>query len=383
MTIAFLSHIDVNLYLFRLPIMKELVRKGHNVYAIVPEGEYFHRFSEHGIQAVSYAITRKSINPLTEFKTLLAIKKALQKTRPGILHTFTAKPNIYGAIAGRWAKTPIIVSSVTGLGSFYIDDSLKSRLVRALIESLYRSVLKRTDATIFMNSTDRQLFVDKGLVPESKARLVRSSGVDTEFFSPDSIPQHPLKGELGIPPERLIVLMIARAIWHKGIAEYLEAAKIARIEKPDLLFLLVGGTDEGNPSCVPRESLESQNAVLWLGERRDIRELLQLCDIFVLPSYREGVPRTLLEASAMAKPMVTTDTVGCTEVVEEGLNGFLVPVKDSEILAEKILVLAKDSKLREQMGQKAREKAKQEFDVKIVVSKYLNIYRELAGEHLG
>lgn len=383
MTIAFLSHIDMNLYLFRLPIMLELVRRGHTIYAVIPEGEYFHLFKKHHIQAVSYQIERKSINPFTEIKALLAIRKVLKQIQPDILHTFTAKPNIYGAIAGWWARIPIIVSSVTGLGSFYIDESFKSQMIRRLIESLYRSVLKRTDATIFMNSTDRQLFIDKKLIPESKARLVRSSGVDTGYFSPDSISQSHLKNELGIPEERIVVLMIARAIWHKGIAEYLEAARWARKEKPDLIFLLVGGADDGNPSCVPTEILSTQQDVLWLGERRDIRELIKLCDIFVLPSYREGVPRTLLEASAMAKPMVTTDTVGCTEVVEDGVNGFLVPIKDSQHLCEKIIQLANDTNLRNQMGQKARQKAEQEFDVKIVVSKYLDIYKELTGENLG
>lgn len=380
MKIAYLSHLDMNLYLFRLPVMQKMVELGHEVYAVCPKGEFEGKFEVAGISEVHYHIERKSLNPLTELKALWEIYRTLKTLAPDILHTFTAKPNIYGAIAGRWAKIPVIVSTVTGLGSFFIDTSFKARMIQRVIKSLYRSLLHQTNATIFQNSTDRHYFMKQGLVPKSKARLVRSSGVDTRFFHPDCVAQESLdalKSELGMTEGRVVVMMIARAIWHKGIAEYLEAAQKARQKESNILFYLVGGTDDGNHSCVPSTTLKNQPFVMWLGERQDIRELLALSDIVVLPSYREGVPRTLLEASAMAKPMVATDTVGCTEVVRDGVNGYLVPLKDSDILSERILKLAASKDVREAMGKKAREIALEEFDVKIVVEQYLQIYEKL------
>lgn len=386
MKIAFLSHLDANLYRFRLPIMVAMAKQGNEVYAICPEGEFSGKFNELGIHEVHYAIERKSINPFTEFKALREILDKLKSVQPDILHTFTAKPNIYGAIAGRKANVPVIISTVTGLGSFYIDTSVKSRMIKKLIEGLYRFILRRTDATIFQNGVDRQYFIDQGLVPENKARLVRSSGVDSQFFSPERVDYKQsgmLKKELGIEDGKIVVLMIARAIWHKGIAEYIEAARKVREKNQGIVFLLVGGTDDGNPSCVPSSYLKEQESVRWLDERQDVRELLAVCDLFVLPSYREGVPRTLLEASAMCVPMVSTDTVGCTEVVRDGENGFLVPVKDSDVMAQRILELSESETLRKQMGQKARDIVLEEFDVNIVVDKYLEIYKEFTDAALA
>ncbi|NCB31700.1 MAG: glycosyltransferase family 1 protein, partial [Clostridia bacterium] len=170
------------------------------------------------------------------------------------------------------------------------------------------------------------------------------------------------------------VLMVARAIWHKGLAEYIEAASILRKQYPDAVFLLVGDVDEGNPSSATREFLRSQPHVCWLGPRADIAAITALCDVYALPSYREGVPRTLLEAASMAKPIVTTDTVGCREVVDNGVNGFLVPLRDGATLAQRIATLLDDAELRERMGQAGRKKAVRDFDVAHVVEQYLELY---------
>ena len=196
--------------------------------------------------------------------------------------------------------------------------------------------------------------------------LIRSSGIDTEVFQPKNIQRDNSKP--------IVVLMVARAIWHKGIREYYEAAD--RLKNENIEFRLIGDTDTGNPSCADEEFLKSSN-VKWFGHRDDIKEQIQECNIFVLPSYREGVPRTLLEASSLAKPMVTTDAIGCREVVDDGVNGFLVPVKDSVELSKRILELSKDSELREMMGSSAREKALKEFDIKIVVQKYMEVYEKI------
>lgn len=374
MKFVFLSHLDLNLYLFRLPIMQALVARGHHVAALCPHGEVSDRFAEHGIGVVHYAISRSGMNPLREASVVLELASILRRFSPDVLHTFTAKPNIYGTLAGRMARVPAIYNLVEGLGSFYVDSSFKSRFVRECIESLYRVSCRLSDSTVFVNNDDPQYFLSRRLVPRNKIRVIRSVGVDTDFFRLDRIDAASVRQSLGLPEDARIVLMVARAIWHKGLAEYIAAANQLRERDPNVYFLLAGDIDEGNPSSATREYLQSQPNLIWLGHRQDVAELTSLCDVYVLPSYREGVPRTLLEAASMAKPIVTTDTVGCREVVEDGVNGFLVPVRDSAALADRIALLLGDEALRMRMGRNGREKAIREFDVQHVVRQYLDLY---------
>lgn len=364
--IAFLSHLDLNLYLFRLPIMISLVKKGYTVYAICPKGDKFELFEQYGIKAIEYKIERKSLNPFKELKTIRNIYHVIKPLHLDILQNFTAKPNIYGSIAGHLAKVPLIVNAVTGLGSYYLDKSKKAIAVKKVMEKLYKESNKKAHYCIFQNSDDMNYFIDKKLVAKEKAVLIKSSGIDTEAFS-HTFPQSPITNN----QSPLTVLMIARAIWHKGIKEYYEAANILKDENVE--FILIGDTDEGNISCASKEFLNSGD-LKWLGHKDDIKEQIEKCDIFVLPSYREGVPRTLLEASSMAKPIVTTNTVGCREVVEDGYNGFLVPIKDSKALAQKIKILIENETMRYEFGKASRKKAIEEFDVKVVVEQYLRLY---------
>lgn len=364
MKIAFLSHLDLNLYLFRLPIMKELVKKGHTVYAICPKGDKFDLFKEHGIIAISYDIERKSLNPFKELKTIRNIYKIIKPLKLDILQNFTAKPNIYGSIAGHLAKVPLIINAITGLGSFYISKSKKTKAVKKVIEKLYKESNKKANYVIFQNSDDLNYFVEKKLVSKEKAILIKSSGIDTSLFKTEN--SH-------LNNKKVRVLMIARAIWHKGIKEYYDAAKM--FENENIEFLLIGDTDEGNPSCANIDFLKN-GSVKWLGYRDDIKEQIDLCDIFVLPSYREGVPRTLLEASSMSKPIITTDAVGCREVVKNGINGYLVPVKNHEQLSCKVRNLYNNKELRIKMGKESRKLAETEFDISVIIEKYLDVYEK-------
>lgn len=378
MKIAFLSHLDLNLYLFRLPIMIELIKQNHTVYAICPKGEKFDSFEEYGIKAIEYKILRKSLNPLKELKTIRNIYHVIKPLELDILHNFTVKPNIYGSIAGHLAKVKTVVNSVTGMGSFFIQDSTKAKTIRRVIEKLYKEANKKVSYVVFQNSDDMKYFLDKKLLKSNQAVLIKSSGIDSDQFDMSKINAdklQSLKSELNIVNE-LVVLMVARAIWDKGVKEYYESASILSKKYPHVKFLYVGDTDDGNHSCANREFLSSSN-VSWLGHRDDIAELTALSDIYVLPSYREGVPRTLLEAASMSKPIVTTDAIGCREVVEDGYNGVLVRVKDSISLASGIEKLIEDSVLREEMGKNGRIKVLKEFDVKIVVSKYMEVYEKI------
>ena len=361
MKIGFLSHLDLNLYLFRLPIMKELIKRGHRVYAITPKGEVSHKFSEYGIEVVDYKINRASLNPLNELKTIKELKEKVKDLNLDILHSFTHKPNIYGS----FAEAKNFIQTVTGLGSFFIYDNLKSKIIKKIILSGYKFSSKKAKKVIFQNSDDLNLFVDLGIIEKEKAVLVKSSGIDTSKWQ---VANEKLKAK----SEKVKILMIARVIKDKGVEEYIKAAEILRNKAE---FLYVGDIDKGNKNAFNPD----WKNVKYLGFRRDIKELIEKADIVVLPSYREGVPRTLIEAASMGKPIVTTIAPGCKEVVDDGINGFLVPIKDYKSLAKKIEILIDNPNLREEYGRNSRIKAVREFDVKAVVDKYLKVYEEILG----
>ena len=377
MKIGFLSHLDLNLYLFRLPIMIKLIDQGHEVYAICPKGDKFDLFKAYGIQAVAYNIERSSLNPFKELKALYNIYKTIKPLALDIIHTFTAKPNIYGTMASKMAKVPTIVNLVEGLGSFYIEDTVKSIIVRNVIEKLYKFVFFMSHQVVFVNSDDPDYLEKRGVISKDKIIIIKSVGIDTNEFSPDNISItdiSELRNELNLKG-KIVVLMVGRAIWHKGVHEFYEASDILS-KYTNVQFILVGDIDSGNHSSANREFLNS-GSVLWLGHRDDVLNLTALSNIYVLPSYREGVPRTLLEATSMAKPIVTTNTVGCREVVRDGYNGFLVPIKDSQTLADKIEILIKEKDKRKIMGENGRIMAIKEFDVEQVVKQYLALYKKL------
>jgi N,N'-diacetylbacillosaminyl-diphospho-undecaprenol alpha-1,3-N-acetylgalactosaminyltransferase len=377
MTIGFISHLDLNLYLFRLPIMKKLIEDGHKVYAICPKGDKFNLFKEHDIKAIEYKIQRSSLNPLKELKAIYNIYRAIEPLKLDMIHTFTAKPNIYGTIASKIAKVPTIVNLVEGLGSFYIEDTVKSIIVRNLIEKLYKLVFSISHKVVFVNSDDPDYLEKRGVISKDKIKIIRSVGIDTDIFNSNNVSKDKLvqlKKELKVE-DKIVVLMVGRAIWHKGVREYYESATLLSNYK-NVQFILVGDIDKGNPSSANKDFLNSGD-VLWLGHRDDVLNLTELSDIYVLPSYREGVPRTLLEAISMEKPIVTTNTVGCREVVQDGYNGFLVPIKNSKILAKKIELLIKEKDTRKIMGENGRMLAVETFDVDQVVKQYISLYKNL------
>jgi len=354
MKIAFLSHLDLNLYLFRLPIMKELIKNRYEVYAVCPRGEVFDKFSEFGIKAVEYKIDRGSLNIFKELKTIQNIKKVINEINPDILHTFMHKPNLYGNLIGHKCT----INTITGLGSFFIHNDIKSKIIKNIIILGYKFSTKHTKKIIFQNSDDLKLF--SKFLPKEKLVLIKSSGIDTNEFKSIEKPQN----------KKPIVLMIARVIKDKGVDEFIKAGNLLKNKAE---FWYVGDIDKGNKNAFNPE----WGSVKYLGFRRDIKELISKCDIFVLPSYREGVPRTLLEAASMAKAIVTTDAVGCREVVEDNKNGFLVPIKDYKTLAKKIEILIDNPKLREKFAKYGRIKAIKEFDIKVVVDKYIKVYEGL------
>jgi N,N'-diacetylbacillosaminyl-diphospho-undecaprenol alpha-1,3-N-acetylgalactosaminyltransferase len=370
MRVVFLSHLDANLYLFRLPVMKAMAAMDWEVIALCPEGNYSPLFEAEGIRHTAYPIDRGSLNPFKELRTLFAIAEKLKVITPDILHTFTVKPNIYGNLAARLAKTPVIVSSVTGLGSFFIEPGTKAALIRHIITLLYRIVFRRVDAVVFQNSDDRQLFIGQGIVSREKTHLIKGSGIDTTLWQKK-------ESEVKSPPR---ILFVGRLLIHKGIREFIAAARIVREHFPAARFVVAGDFDPGNGYSMPKETFQEavdEGVIEFLGWRTDIRELLQETTLFVLPSYREGLPRTAIEAASMGIPIVTTDAVGCKESVADGVTGFLVRVGDHKQLAERILYLLDNPGVYAKFSLQARKKAVAEFDVKSIVQGHLALYDSL------
>jgi N,N'-diacetylbacillosaminyl-diphospho-undecaprenol alpha-1,3-N-acetylgalactosaminyltransferase len=404
LTIGFLSHLDLNLYAFRLPVMLELKRLGHTPIAIAPEGEYLNKMRDLGIKCVPYEISRKSLNPLKELKAIQNIYQAVKPLKLDILHSFTAKPNIYGTIAGKIAGVPKIINLVEGLGSFYLEDDPKSRVVRNVIEQLYKQIFKLSDTVMFVNSDDPEYMVSKKIVAPQKVFKIDGVGIDTDEWISDFEPLEQISLETSYPrqvhqkanadstcrakvslsacsnfsvnvdEEMIKIIMVGRAIRHKGVVEYYESAKIIKEKYPNAHFVYVGGVDEGNHSALSEEYMRSNPAVEYLGERSDVRELIDSVDIFVLPSYREGLPRTILEAMSLAKPIVATNVSGCRDCVADGETGYLVEPKNVTQLSEAIEKLIIDKEKRVKFGSLGRKLAVRRFDVKAIVKEHLRIY---------
>jgi N,N'-diacetylbacillosaminyl-diphospho-undecaprenol alpha-1,3-N-acetylgalactosaminyltransferase len=363
MKIGFLSHLDLNLYAFRLPVMLELKRLGHTPIAIAPEGEYLQKMRNLGIEVAPYSIERKSLNPIKELRAIQNIYKTIKPLNLDILHTFTAKPNIYGTIAGKLAKVPRIINLVEGLGSFYLEDDLKSRMVRSLIEMLYKRIFRLSNAVMFVNNDDPRYLADKGIIDKSKIHKINGVGIDTTEWKRKSEAKEPFT-----------VIMIARLIRHKGVVEYLGACQNLKVKYPHVRFMYVGGEDMGNPSGMRKRVFDRFGWVEYLGERSDIKELLENSHIFVLPSYREGLPRTVLEAMSMEVAVVGADACGTRDVIKDGETGLLVPVKDARALEIAIERLITDEVLRKKLAKRAREVCESEYDIKPIVKAHLQIY---------
>ncbi|MBI4706714.1 MAG: glycosyltransferase family 4 protein [Candidatus Omnitrophica bacterium] len=381
MKIAYFSHLDLNLYLFRLSWMKKLVENGYEVYVICPRGIFFQKFSDYGIKTIEINIERGGLNIFAETQTIVRLYNICKREQFDIFHTFTIKPNIYGSIAGKLARIPNIISHITGLGYIYTENDLKANILRTLSSVLYFISFKFVKKIVFQNSDDLQTL--KKLFNNDKAIIIRGTGVNTDFFSSDKIENLYVKNfkkELVGTENMIVITLIARLLANKGIKELIEAANHLIQKHKNIFFLIIGWIDKGNPAAITKDFIcnaQKNPYMKFLGERNDIREILGITDIYCLPSYREGTPRTVLEAMAMEKPIITTDAPGCRSTVEDGVNGFLVPVKNSKVLAEAIERLIVNKDLRIKMGKASREKVVKEFSDEIVIRQVLSLYDEV------
>jgi glycosyltransferase involved in cell wall biosynthesis len=318
-------------------------------------------------------LTRQGTNPFGELKAVVSFCHLYRRLRPDLVHHFRIKPVLYGGIAARLAGIPAVVNTVTGLGFTFLADGTRASARRFLVKQGLRHAFRHSNQRIiFQNPEDQGEFLEAGIISEHDAILIKGAGVDVEVFKPVV--------ESEGPP---LVMLPSRMLWHKGVGEFVAAARALRANGVNARFALVGDTDPGNPAAVPRAQLETwgdSGIVEWWGWREDMSTVLARAHVVCLPSYREGMPKVLIEAAAAGRPIVTTQTPGCREAVRDGQNGLLVPVRDIESLVTALRALIENPGLRARLGACGREIAVREFSEAVVISQTLNIYRDLIGD---
>lgn len=378
MKFMFFANTDWYLYNFRLSTALHLKERGADVVMLSPPGSFGERFAEHGIRWITLPMMdRASLNPAREVVTLRQMVRVLGEERPDVLHNFTVKCAVYGALAARIAGTPSVVNAVAGMGYVFTSRSPMARLLKPVVKALMRITLGGGNSRLILqNPDDAEAFVSSRLVPAHNIRLIRSSGVNTTRFAPPE--------RFNDPTRPLRVLLAARLLWEKGVREFVEAAALLRANGCSMEFILAGAPDPGNPRSVdPRDVEEwvASGLVQWLGHVEDMPSLLRSVDVMALPSYyREGVPKSLIEGAACGLALVTTDLPGCREVVTcHGVDGLHAEPRSAASLADRLLVLHRDRALLRRLGDSARRKAVSDFDEKLVITRTLEVYDELLG----
>jgi len=368
---------DWYLYNFRRSLALALQRAGYELLLISPPGEYGQKLCDLGLRWKPLPMDRRSLNPLRELILLWHLWRLFRREKVALVHGFTIKCAVYGSLAARLAGVHARVNAVAGMGYVFTSDDFKARLLRPVVRALLRVALDGKRARLILqNPDDVILFERAGLVAPSRVRLIPGSGVDCRRFTGNT-------RERASGPMR--VLLAARLLWDKGLAEYAQAARQLLAQGRPIRFLLAGMPDLGNPATVPESAVRAwvdEGLIEWLSHVDDMPGLLASVDVVVLPSYREGLPRTLIEAAACGLPLVTTDVPGCREVVKDGLDGLLVPVRNAEALAVAIARLQDDPALARRLGAAARVKALAEFDERIVIDRSIAVYHELLGDSL-
>jgi glycosyltransferase involved in cell wall biosynthesis len=361
--VALVINTSWNIWNFRASLVRALQAAGHEVLAIAPPDDYSQRLeTELGCRYVPILMENKGTNPIKDALLTRRFYQIYRRERPDVVLHYTIKPNIYGSIAARAAGVPSI-NNVSGLGTAFIVKNLVSRVVLGL----YRIAFRFPHKVFFQNGDDRQLFLENGLVKAGITDLLPGSGVDTRRFRPAATfgRQTPF-----------VFLMVARVLYEKGIVEYFEAARLVRQAVPGTRVQLLGGLDEAGGVGGARATFEEwlqAGDIEYLGRSDDVAAHIHQADCVVLPSYREGTPKTLLEAAACGKPIVTTDVPGCRETVQDGHNGYLCQVRSGPDLAAKMLqVLRLPEADLQRMAQASRQLAETKFDEQIVLQKYLD-----------
>ena len=354
----------------RLPIAITAKDEGYEVHIATPQGKPTTEIKDIGFIFHKIPLSRRGKNPFNELKSIFALYQLMRAVKPDVVHLVTIKPVLYGGLVSRIVKVPSVVAAVSGLGAIYISCTLSGKIWRAVTNQLYRSALKHPNLkVIFQNPDDRDVLLEKKAFALSQTVLICGSGVDLSLYR-TSIERE----------DEVVVAMISRLLKDKGVLEYVAAAKLLKSMDVQARFLLIGESDYNNPEYINDHMLEQWRCdgdVELLGFRKDIPQLMQQANIIVLPSYREGLPKVLIEAAASGRAVITTDVSGCRDAIEPNQTGLLVPVRDSNALASAMKRLIDEPNLRHRLGKAGRILAEQEFSIEKVVAEHLNIYRNL------
>ena len=352
---------------FRGDMIKSMVEEGHEVFAMAPETDLeggaaavmtrsiSTQLSSLGVPFIPIPLNRTGINPLRDLYTIYYFIKKMKELKPDVVLSYTMKPVIYGSIAAKLAGVENVFSMITGLGYVFIGETLRQRLLSKIVISLYKIALKINNKIYFMNPDDLVLFKKLNILSDiQKTVLINGSGVNIDRYA-----------YVKPKTDKIVFLIIARLLWDKGIGEFVSAARLLKKKYPDVSWRIVGPFDN-NPSSIKRTDIQKwqdEGLIDYLGPTEDVRPYIAECSVYVLPSYREGTPRSVLEAMSMGRPIITTDAPGCRETVVDGVNGFLVPVRDSEKLAKTMEKFIHNIGLIKELGAKSREIAEQRYDV--------------------
>lgn len=368
--IILVSRCAWTLFNFRSGLIRSLLKKCGAILGGGAGGDGFEvKVRDLGIVFVPLPISRRPIDPFSDCLLLWTLFWWYRRERPDVVHHFTIRPVIYGSLAAWLAGVPKIVNTISGLGTVFGDG--QKAWLRSIVEAQYKLSLCLAHMTFFQNEDDYRYFIARGLVKREQADVVPGSGVDCELFSPRSQME-------ASPNGSVTFLLSARLLLEKGIYDFVQAARLVHQVYPDTQFQLLGRRDERNPNVIAKKDLDlwkAEGIITWLGEVLDVRPIVAKADVIVLPTYyREGVPRALLEASAMGKPIIATDTVGCREAVDQEKNGILVPVKDPHALAVAMIRLIESPDMRCRMGKAGRARVMERFDERFVIERTIDSY---------
>lgn len=360
----FLSH--------RLPVALAAQKAGWDVTIVTADTGKLKDISALGLKVIDLPMSRSGMNLMEELGTLSFLTKLYKREKPDVIHHVGMKTILWGTLAAKFAKANGVVNAVSGLGGFFAEDN-KSLLAKVMPKVLRYSHHGQNLLVIFQNHEDEAMYVKKGIISGGQARFIKGSGVNlNEFcYTPE-----PAEGKIN-------VILTARMIVEKGVLLLTEAAERLRSTYEDKVeFWLVGGLDD-HPGAITKEQLDDacdDKYIKWLGYRTEVKELLQQSHIVAFPSYyMEGLPKSLIEACAIGRPIITTMSIGCKDTVDDGVNGYLIPLKDVDALTDKLKLLIDDAELRQKMGKAGRQKAEKEFSLDVVIEKHLSIYDELIG----
>lgn len=358
------------LFNFRRKLARALAEIGYEPVMVAPRDRYSALLEQDGFRYLEFALHRSGMNPAKELGALWQLRRIYAQEQPVAVHHFTLKCAIYGLVAGRAAGVPLVVNSITGLGHAFISERLLMKTVRAAFLFFFKRLGGAENVrTIFQNSDDLRFFLDRRILEQQRCWEIPTSGVDITHFSP--LKKQAFRGSLPT------VLFAARLLREKGVFEFARAAQLLRERGVQARFVLGGALDPGNPSSLtPAElnRLRHEYGVETPGHIEDMREALGGADIYVLPSYREGGSKTILEASAMCVPVITANVPGCRNLVDHGITGLLVPVRDASALADAIEALAGDEQLRRSMGEAGRRKIEGGFGDLQIAARTLAVY---------